>query len=158
MLTPVWHNLSYLRKYHYISCGQQIYFYLCINCCLPDTVTYRAANRYIYMFVNCCLPDEYFGRGFGLRSSVRVNLDYVCRALPSSPITILRWDDDPQVFRAIILVSSKATTAACVFLVSLGNAALETVRTLSIAPAYVSTDASLADTLISHSCEGSRYG
>ena len=109
---------------------------------------YRAANRYFCLFVNRCLPAKSGGHGFVPVSSVRVPLIPVSRALPLSHNTLLRWDDDYQVRRTIVLVSRKASTEYCVFLVAFGNAALETARTLIILPAFVSTDASSADTFL----------
>ena len=49
---------------------------------------------------------------FGPHFSVRMPLSLVRRGLPLNPNTLLQWDDDSIVCRAIVLVISKATTAA----------------------------------------------
>ena len=104
------------------------------------------------------LPIESGGRGFGPRSFMRMPLPPVCRPLPLSLNALLQWDDDYGSCSAIVIVSIKAATAACVFLVAFVNADLTTARTLTIAPYFVSKDVSLADTLTEHSCEGSGSG
>ena len=97
-------------------------------------------------------------RGFVPSLSVRVHLYPVFKNLPLCPNTLLQWYDDYQSRRAIILVSSKTATAAWVFLVAFGNALWSTSISLTIAPAFASTDASSAEKLSAHYCDGSSSG